>query len=246
MAKRTGSAGATEDLDMGLVAKIARNEAAVLAREVGSDDASGFLTCAVARFHLETYLSDASALEVLAETALREADAIGREALGTAGTSDEYVAGYVLATTAWMCARDDSPSLPATEPRGLIARDFIPRAVLALSLEAVDPARLEGVDPDEPVMSRQSVTPRDIMDRAEAIELPDGRAASEVVSWSDCREIAQRLMDSFGGLELDYADLEEVDWLLADRMTDTLVTGAEPPRINTLPQELEKRFCTAR
>lgn len=228
-----GAAKALEGLNKALVKRIAWNEAGIAERDMKGHDGSGLPIDAAARFYLRRYLRDDGVFGTLAAAAFEVLEPIGRAALGRAGDSDEFIVGYALASAARSLAGGDMAI--GAFPGDLIAsrsHRLVGDAVLDLSFESVDPARLEGVDPDRPVMSQQSVTPRDIMVRAGTIEFGGGRTASDLLTWTDCDGIAEDLMDSFGGLELDYADLEDVDLRIADILTDRLPQGpteAEPP-----------------
>ena len=60
-------------------------------------------------------------------------------------------------------------------------------------------------------MSEQSICARDVMERAADFELDDGTTALDVLPLTAFEEIAQGLMSSFGNIDLDYSDLEDID-----------------------------------
>lgn len=234
-----------EGLDWPLMEKIARNELDLMSRPfLGSNRAA--LTpeehaCSVAlsKAHLSAYLDAHADVAVqVARWAMSAHDA--DPALDArVPLTDEFVVGHALAVTALKHGVDDTVSVLFGKERALDLADSLN---LMANIGEVTPDRMVGVDMTRPIQSRQTCTPLEVMDRAEEIELEDGRVAADALTFADCEEIAQGLMDSFGGVDLDYADLEDVDLRVLDKAAAR--EGKEPVDIKP-PLPLNVQAATA-
>lgn len=79
-----------------------------------------------------------------------------------------------------------------------------------------DRALLAGVDMRRRITSEQSVTPADIREIAADMEPIDGNTPNELLDYEDYEMIAEGFMTSLGGIELDYADIEDIESRIED------------------------------
>lgn len=212
-------------LDMALVSKIARNELELMA---GDDWGEGTLpvprtACTdLAKSVLEGYLGLPDVVGPIADRALRAADMgpASSASLGPSIPTDEFVAGHALA----VAARNHAARALDTGLAQFASRALDPGLHRDLDLIGpVDGDRAVGVSMERGIRSAQTCAPRTIALRAERYDIGDGWTAADVLTPADCEDIARGLMESFGGLDLDYADLEDVD----DRIRQKLAEKAE-------------------
>lgn len=149
------------------------------------------------------------------------------------GLSDEFVAGHAIAVMATVDADRNLARIPMFGE--VVDKEAENRSLLAY-LGNVTPDRMQGVDMTRPIRSRQAITPQAVMDLAENITVireseEDGEIipAADALTFADCEEIAQGLMDAFGGLDIDYTDEEELE--------DRIVSRAEA---NIAPEDEEE------
>lgn len=215
-----------EQLDLEAVGRIARNEARMLSASEWCTgdwpDVSGPLS----ERYVERFLDDPEwFVGPIAENALEAADRMWGDLVegGSNRWSDEFVVGHALAVAARNHALSDVR---------LVQEDFGARALepgLRAPLDRmglVDAARLEGVDMRRPVRSAQTCTPQDVADRAAEFDVEEEFgvegyvSALDVLGPRDYEEIAEGFMESLGGLELDYADLEDIDYRIRDAVEE--------------------------
>ncbi len=216
-----------EGLDWGLVEKIARNELRLSPWADAAGDLAevkrAFANALLER-HLDIWRDIPPEAGGVPTAAIKDtlSKMIGSEPFPGAadGLSDEFIAGHAIAVMATIDADRNLARIPMLSE--VVDKDPEKRPLMAY-LGEVGPDRMQGVDMTRPIQSRQSVTPQAVMDRAEDLDLwtrddklADGPCA-DVLTFADCEEIAQRLMDSFGDLDLDYGDLEEVDDRIVSR-----------------------------
>ena len=208
-------------LDMALVAKIARNELDLLV-ETPENEAGlcGLRTSTdvLAKGILEGYLDLGSRIAApVVERALIafEAELPENE---TSSLSDEFIAGHALAVTARNHAARtfDDGYVTGFAERAL---DLAP-SVLLDHIDGVDDSRMAGIDMFHRFRSAQSCTPQDVRDRAAEYELGDGKTAADILAPADFEEIARGIMASFRGIELEYADLEDIDYRIEEKMAE--------------------------
>lgn len=214
-----------EDLDYELVRRIAKAE---LCRFEGRpwnafDDER--MSAPVAACYLESYLDERSLIaNPIMLNAFEDFEAIEDAPMFIQGTdrpwSAEFVAGHALAVAArnHACA-DLDLVLDAFSERALCEGDVGPLDRAG----DVAPSREEGVDLDRPIRSAQTITARDIATRAQDYAFDkDGEELSALdhLTSKDFEDIAESLMASFGGIELDYPDLEDVDCRIGKLLED--------------------------
>lgn len=208
-------------LDMALVAKIARNELDLLV-ETPENEAGlcGLRTSTdvLAKGILEGYLDLGSRIAApVVERALIafEAELPENE---TSSLSDEFIAGHALAVTARNHAARtfDDGYVTGFAERAL---DLAP-SVLLDHIDGVDDSRMAGIDMFHRFRSAQSCTPQDVCDRAAEYELGDGKTAADILAPADFEEIARGIMASFRGIELEYADLEDIDCRIEEKIAE--------------------------
>lgn len=229
-----------DNLDWPLVEKVARNELDLMSRLGPGSDRTPLTpeyraaSIALARAHLGAYLDDRTAVAL--DVALWALCEHHDDRLRPRPLTDEFVAGHALALTALKHGADDAARAMAGKER---AREGAFGLNLMADIGEVTPDRMVGIDMTRPIQSRQTCTPQEVMARAEDLDLwtGDGERAdgpcADMLTFADCEEIAQGLMDSFGGLDLDYADLEEVDDRIIGRVQANLAalgTGEDEPR----------------
>lgn len=203
-----------EDLDMGLVDKVAGNELRLLAVNSGLAPVFSEALHAVGKFYLVQYesLSPDLVVDRVRDAAYEQA---GQGPAVPAGATPEFVLGHALAACAWSHASADLD---------LVADDFIERATEALDDIELAPAsgenigrdRAAGVDLGKAVRSAQAVTPGFIKNRfLDRMLDPDDaidRANGILLDDRDWVDVTYDFMSSLGGVDLDYQDYEDL-WL---------------------------------
>lgn len=214
-------AGTTSEatLDMGLVGKVARTELRRIPTEAGVGANYDQAARAVAEAYLASYLKDGAGTVARVDELVR-ADAPGGAFPGPLPDgqelTEEFAVGRTLAAAALEHARADlEAAREGFAERALAAAERVPFAENSKPFweeigNTGDYARLGGVDMLRSIRSGQTCTPKYVLDRAMEIDLPGGRTADEVITPDDCEGIAEGLMASFGDVELDYADDEDI------------------------------------
>lgn len=210
-----------ESLDWELLERVAVTEGRRLSKESWNiDDISPAASSALAEIYVGRYLDAPEAIVLpLAEAAAEEFEERYSRDASYPDWPAEFIVGHALAVN----ARDH-----ACADIGLCSDRFRERALcegdhwLLDKMGRVTADRLEGVDLDRRVMSEQSICARDVMERAADFELDDGTTALDVLPLTAFEEIAQGLMSSFGSIDLDYSDLEDIDSRIEDALSGLL------------------------
>ena len=79
---------------------------------------------------------------------------------------------------------------------------------------------MAGIDMSRRFRSAQSCTPQDVRDRAAEYELGDGKTAADILAPADFEKIARGIMASFRSIELEYADLEDIDYRIEEKVAE--------------------------
>lgn len=215
-----------DKLDLDCVRRVAHNELEIAISfsydEFPYKPIPQAVSMSISQWYTDLYLDNWELLERLCEKALATAVNMGIQ------QSPEWICGRGLAMAA------ESHALADLD---LTADDFWDRA-LGVDMEflgqgkaagagglelgfrvaaVVDEARVVGVNMNKRIRSEQTITPADVRERAESIELDGLGIASEYLSPVDYKEIAEGLMVEFSALGLDYDDIDEVDDAVATR-----------------------------
>lgn len=209
-------------LDMEQVGRIARNEARRLSGQMWDFLDFPVISGPLSERYVELYLEmPDERVAPIAGRALEEADEAWNDLVegGASRWPDEFVVGHALAVAArdHACA-DTSWAVEAFAERAAEPGDHS----LLDRMGVVDAARLEGVDMDRAFRSAQTCTPRDVAERAAEHEVEGYASALDLLGPRDFERIAEGLMESFGGLELDYQDYEDIDCRIADVVEEKL------------------------
>lgn len=200
-----------ERVDLDRVEKVARNELASIrpGPRLGDEPAA-----ALARWYAHIYLDGQTNQETfgrdIAAAALEDCPAdIG-------GDEAAYRIGSAVAR---VCTEQADAELAVVDLsiehnfRAALART---RHAIALAGVPADRALLAGVDMRRHITSEQSVTPADIREIAADMEPIDGNTPNELLDYEDYEIIAEGFMTSLGGIELDYADIEDIESRIED------------------------------
>jgi hypothetical protein len=184
------------DLDMRAVLEVATNEAKARGEVNGID-------CrALVESYARSYVKDRDILKDVAREALGQF--LDNPPVTQAGVTPEFIVGHACAVAAAAHVKADLD---------LVWDEFCERATEALPDDLNDikgpvtADRLTGGRMEREYRSEQRCTPQDIHD---IVADKVGAEVADRISVDDYEHEAERLMGNFFGIELDYADAEQV------------------------------------
>ena len=209
----------TGDLNMWEVLDVAANEAARLG-EVNTVDCE-----ALVKTYARDYVNDAKIIETIAEEAFDQFTA--NPPTTQAGVTPEFIVGHACAVAAAAHVKADLD---------LVWDDFRERATEALPYDLNDikglvtADRLTGGRMEREYRSEQRCTPQQILD---IVVDKYGTEVAERIDVDDYEHEAERLMGNFFGIELNYADAEQVVCDLEEIYGDLNKLGQGEPEKET-------------